>query len=98
MLRQPKLGVERVMTPQIETNHHVDKLATAVVNRRWQFFLLLILDVGRPFAFLMGQFLWVAQPALSLFWSPPAIGRWAALLEQPDQLDQLITRLEESQS
>jgi hypothetical protein len=97
MLRQPKLGVERVMTPQIEMNDPVDKLATAIINRRWQFSSLLFLEAGRPFAFIMGQLLWVAQPALALVWSPSAVGRWAALLERPEQIDQLVARLEESQ-
>lgn len=56
-----------------------------------------LLDAGRPLAFLGGQALWVAQPALSVFMDPQRVADYAHLLERPEALDLLRSRLEECQ-
>lgn len=55
---------------------------------------LLALEIGRPLAFLMGQFLWVAQPTLSLILPRHDIGQIARLLEEPAAVERLIRYLE----
>lgn len=93
MLRQAELGVERVMTPQIKTNDQADYLTDVIGSSRWRVPVLLLLEVGRPLAFLVGQLVWLAQPTLSLLWSSSTVSRWAILFEQPEQLDRLIADL-----
>lgn len=82
-----------------------DRGQTDLVNqiveriRRWGATSLVsaLLDAGRPLAFLGGQALWVAQPALSVFMDAQRIADYARLLEQPEALDSLRARLEECQ-
>lgn len=64
--------------------------------QRWGLRLpaLILLEAGRPLAFPAGQLVWVAQPALSLFISGQTIERLAHFLEEPANLDSLITYLE----
>ncbi|GAB4270210.1 MAG: hypothetical protein Kow0080_14420 [Candidatus Promineifilaceae bacterium] len=54
---------------------------------------LIILEAGQPLAYLGGQMLWVAQPALSLFLPANKIRQTAQLLEQPTAVSGLIQRL-----
>jgi len=56
-----------------------------------------LLDAARPIAFIGGQMLWVAQPALSVFMDGEQVAEYARLLERPEALDLLRTRLEECQ-
>ncbi|HEX6383717.1 MAG TPA: hypothetical protein VF177_03505 [Anaerolineae bacterium] len=59
---------------------------------------LIALEAGRPMAFLTGQLLWVAQPALSLFFSSKELYQMAQLLEEPAAVEALVTRLEARES
>ena len=54
-----------------------------------------ILDGLRPIAFIGGQLLWLAQPALSIFMDSKRITGLAQLLEQPEAIDSLLEHLEE---
>ncbi len=54
-----------------------------------------LLDAARPLALIGGQLLWVAQPALSLIAGADQVSEYARLLEQPEALDLLQTRLDE---
>ncbi len=55
---------------------------------------LITLEGGRPLSFLGGQFLWAAQPALSLFIPRQTIAHMARVLENPMAVQALINRLE----
>ena len=55
---------------------------------------ILLLEAHKPLAFIGSQFLLVAQPTLDLFLPPDMIGNVSELLADPDQLEQLITKLE----
>ena len=81
------------MTPHIKTNDQADYLTDVIGSSRWRVPVLLLLEVGRPLAFLVGQLVWLAQPTLSLLWSSSTVSRWAILFEQPEQLDRLIADL-----
>jgi hypothetical protein len=56
---------------------------------------LIALEVGRPFTFFGAQLLWIAQPALSLFLPSQQVKNLAQLLEKPEAVAWLVTRLEE---
>ena len=58
-------------------------MAETISRRGWTTPALIAMEVSRPFAFLLGQMVWVAQPALALLWSADAIGQVAALVESP---------------
>lgn len=83
------------MTP--ENNTFLIQLAETVSQRGWRLPALLLLEAGRPFAFLGGQLLWVAQPIVSLFGTAQWVAETAHLLEQPDMVEALIARLEAGQ-
>ena len=76
-------------------NPFLDQVAASIEARGWQIPALLALEVGRPLTFLGSQFLWVAQPALSLLLPSQWIRQTAQLLEEPEAIEALIARLEE---
>jgi hypothetical protein len=75
----------------------VDRIAERI--RRWGVTDLAsaLLEGIRPVAFIGGQALWVAQPALGIFMDAEQVAEYARLLERPEALDLLRTRLEECQ-
>ena len=75
-------------------NAFVEQVAAFVEARGLRLPALLALEAGRPLTFLGGQFLWLAQPALSLIWPSQWIRQGAQLLEEPDAVEALIARLE----
>lgn len=70
------------------------RLARQITQRGLQTPARVALEAGRPLAFLAGQLLWVAQPALSLLWPRHEVGRVARLFETPDGWETLIQCLE----
>lgn len=75
-------------------NAFVDQVAAALCRRGLQTPALIFLDTGHPLTFLGGQLLWVAQPALSLFMSAEVVANLAHLLEEPEAVKALATKLE----
>lgn len=57
---------------------------------------ILLLEAHKPLAFIGSQFLLVAQPSLNLFVPSPFTQNLIDLLADPAQLDQLISRLEQT--
>jgi hypothetical protein len=89
--------IERVMTQlSPEYGPIIDQLADSICRRGWRLPALIALEAGRPLAFLGGQLLWVAQPALSLLLPSTAVRQVAALLEEPAAVHALAARLEEA--
>ena len=52
------------------------------------------IEAGRPLVPLLGQLLWIAQPAFSILWPSERIGRLARLLERPGAGERLLARLD----
>ena len=77
-----------------EQDTFLDQIADTIVRRGFHLPALIALDAGRPLAFLGGQFLWLAQPALSLIMSGRTLRQAACLLEEPETLAALAARLE----
>lgn len=69
-------------------------LAEAITRRGLRTLALAVLEAGQPFAFLAGQVLWVAQPALGLLWQRNDVTQLAQLLERPEKISALIGHLE----
>jgi hypothetical protein len=74
-----------------EQDRALRELAEELVGRGWRVPALLTLIAGRPLSFLLGQFLWIAQPAASLVWPRPKIAMVARLLED----EEAVRRLQE---
>lgn len=69
--------------------------ARELARRGLQAPALALLTAGRPLTFVLGQVLWVAQPAASLFWSRSSLTGLAHLLEDEQsvaQLEQYLSR------
>lgn len=55
---------------------------------------IFLLEAHKPLAVVASQFLLVAQPTLDIFLPQNLVRNTADLLADPDQLEQLIVRLE----
>ena len=78
----------------VDDETFLDQVADAICRYGLRLPALLALQIGHPATFLGGQFLWVAQPALSFFLPTHQIRRVAVLLEEPRAVDALRARLE----
>ncbi len=77
-----------------EQNRFLDQISDLICRYGLRLPALIALESGRPLAFLGGQALWVAQPALSLFVSGQTLRQMAGLLESSDAVAALAARLE----
>ncbi len=57
---------------------------------------ILFLEMHRPLAFLGAQMLWTAEPFLNGWLGPRGVRDLAGLLEDPEALNELMARLEQS--
>jgi len=59
---------------------------------------LLLIEIARPFSFVVGQGLLLCQPLLGYMTEEPRIADYADLLTDRNNLDRLVSRLEETLS
>ncbi len=78
----------------METIAFVEKVANKIYNLGLTAPAILLLEAHKPLAFVGSQLLLVAQPTLDIFLPKNLTGNAANLLSNPDQLEELITRLE----
>lgn len=81
-----------------EKTTFVTELASEICRRGWRVPALVALQSGEPLAFLGGQLLFVAEPALSLIVPPQWVRQTAQLLENPSAVNALIAQLEASEA
>lgn len=72
-----------------EQDRFLRELAGGLAERGLRGPALALLAAGRPITFLLGQFLWVAQPAAALLWPRSQITTLAQLLEDERAVAQL---------
>jgi hypothetical protein len=89
----------RLLLPQTMNEFNQTELIEGVVKKIQRLglvnFASSFLDSIRPIAFIGGQLLWIAQPALGVFMDSNRISGWARLLEEPEAINKLRARLEE---
>ena len=71
----------------------VERLADAVVGQGLVTPAILVLELLKPFSFLGSQFLLLLQPLLGPL--SQEAGRYAALLENRENVDRLLQRLDQ---
>lgn len=71
----------------------LDQIATALKQRGLNSVALALLEVGQPLAFIGGQIMWLAQPALGLLWPTAQVRHIAQLLEDPTAVRSLMAAL-----
>lgn len=76
----------------------ITQISDQICQRGWRTPALIALESGRPLSFIIGQLLWVAQPALSLVMPGQMIRQMAQLLEDPAAVEQLIISLDTHES
>ena len=74
----------------------VEELANKITDLGLTAPAILLLEAHKPLAFIGSQLLLIAQPTLDIFLPGNLVGHTANLLANPDQLEDLITRLEMS--
>ena len=76
-----------------EKEYGLRVLADTLAARGLRVPALVALTAGRPLTLLLGQLLWIAQPAASLFWHNTRIEALAHLLEDEHAVSQLQSYL-----
>jgi len=74
----------------------VEQLARRIQSWGLSGLVGVLLDALKPFAFVGGQLLWIAQPTLGLLVDGDRIAEYAAMLEHPDVYDLLRAQIKES--
>ena len=83
------------MMDEIKQAELVEQIVRRV--RQWGIdgLVSVLLDGLRPFSFIGGQLLWLVQPAASLLVDRQRVADLANLMEKPEALELLRSRLEE---
>jgi hypothetical protein len=84
--------------PSFDYDIFLNQVVDALCRRGLRLPALIALEAGQPLAFLGGQFLWLAQPLISLFLPTTMVSQAAQLLEEPAAVAALIACLEARQS
>ncbi|VAW30207.1 hypothetical protein MNBD_CHLOROFLEXI01-1911 [hydrothermal vent metagenome] len=71
----------------------LDQIVTSLKQRGLHTVALTLLEAGQPLAFIGSQLLWLAQPALALFWPSSQVGQLAQLMEDPTAVSALRQHL-----
>lgn len=72
----------------------IQNVADKIADLRLTMPAILLLEAHKPLAFLGSQLLLIAQPTLDIFLPQNLVNDLAKLLAEPEQVEQLITRLE----
>lgn len=80
----------------MKTTTFVEEIANKITDLGLTAPVILLLEAHKPLAFIGSQLLLIAQPTLDIFLPGNLVGNTANLLGSPDQLENLITRLEMS--
>ena len=82
------------MSDEVEQLDWVDNLARRIEEREASPLALLLIDIVRPFGFLGGQALLIAQPLLAGIVDDATVEQATTLLDDPELLNRLSSTLE----
>lgn len=72
----------------------IHQFANTLTQRGLREVALVMLHASQPLSFIGGQFLWIAQPALSIVFPKQQLAQVALLLEEPAAVQCLIAHLQ----
>ena len=75
----------------------LDRLARRIAELGMTAPAILFCESFKPLAFLGAQLLWVAQPVLSLGFNAADYNDFTLIVQEPDGVEALLTRLEANQ-
>lgn len=76
----------------------IDSLAERVARHQMQVPAILLLDMHRPLAYLAGQSLLLGSGFLAPLFGPKNVQQYSRLLQSRENIELLITRIEQSNS
>ena len=79
-----------ITSRNMENKRLVSQMANLLKARGLAGTALILLEVGGPLAFLVGQLIWVVQPAMGLVIPRERLADLATILEDPQAIKQLI--------
>jgi hypothetical protein len=80
--------------PPAERDAILDRIATEVVRRRLEAPAVLCLEAHRPLQFILSQGLVVFTPMLAMLFGAAPLEKLAALMQDRENLDRLLYRIE----
>ncbi len=83
------------MTGERTDKELLEQAAQTIVRRGLEVPAILLLEMHKPLANLIGHAVWVTMPFLALFWGVATTNRLGHLLSDPDCIERLIQRIEE---
>lgn len=72
----------------------IENMARTVVEKRMETMTIFMLDAHRPFSFMASQALLLTAPVLGAFFGFNRINRWSRILEDRENLERLLQRIE----
>ena len=73
----------------------LEKAAQVIVKRGMEVPAILLLEMHKPLANLIGHAVWVTMPVWALFFGVATTNEIGALLSDPERIERLIQRIEE---
>lgn len=83
------------MLAERNAEQFLEKAAQVIVKRGLEVPAILLLEMHKPLANLIGHAVWVTMPVWALFFGVATTTELGALLSDPDRIERLIQRIEE---
>jgi hypothetical protein len=87
--------VNEIMLAERNAEQFLEKAAQVIVKRGLEVPAILLLEMHKPLANLIGHAVWVTMPVWALFFGVATTNELGALLSDPDRIERLIQRIEE---
>ncbi len=84
-----------MMAEERTAEERLEQAAQTIVRRGLEVPAILLLEMHKPLANLIGHGVWVTMPILALFWGVATTNHLGHLLSDPDRIERLIQRIEE---
>ena len=83
------------MLAERDAEQLLEKAAQVIVKRGMEVPAILLLEMHKPLANLIGHAVWVTMPVWALFFGVATTNEIGALLSDPERIERLIQRIEE---
>jgi len=87
--------VSETVLAERDAEQLLEKAAQVIVKRGMEVPAILLLEMHKPLANLIGHAVWVTMPVWALFFGVATTNEIGALLSDPERIERLIQRIEE---